>query len=173
MLLLRDSLKGRAEMSIKGIQLLPQNYKCMIEELKRKFGNKPINRTKIVQKLMDMRPASRSAESCITTFDKIRMLINQMVSAGQDIRHMQDAMWTEKILEKFPYHIVKKNVLINIQDRDEVTIDDVMKEIDKEITAKKFIESRLGHRFKGEAPKKSDTVRGEPRRRKPCPFCGN
>ncbi|KHJ80491.1 hypothetical protein OESDEN_19834, partial [Oesophagostomum dentatum] len=119
MLLLRDSLKGRAEMTIKGIQLIPQNYKWMIDTLKKKYGNKPVNRAKIVQKLVDLPCAKNNAESCTNIFDKIRMLINQMISAGQDILSMQDAMWTEKILEKFPYSIVK-NVLISIQDMPEV-----------------------------------------------------
>lgn len=34
MLLLKDALRGRAEMAIKGIQLIPQNYKWMTEELR-------------------------------------------------------------------------------------------------------------------------------------------
>ncbi|KAK6764040.1 hypothetical protein RB195_024392 [Necator americanus] len=95
MLLLKDSLRGRAEMAIKGIQLVPQNYKWMIEELRKNFGNKPTNRANIVQKLVDMHPTNGTAESCIAAYDKTRMLINQMISAGQDIRCMQDATRTQ------------------------------------------------------------------------------
>ncbi|XGW33713.1 hypothetical protein V3C99_017834 [Haemonchus contortus] len=142
MLLLKDSLRGRAEIAVKGIQLVPKNYNWMIEALEKKYGNKPINRAKIVQKLIDMRPAANNAAACNNVFDKIRMLINQMVSAGQDIRIAQDALWTEKILEKFPYSIVK-NVLITTQSKDEVKIEDIMSELEKEIEAKKFVESRL------------------------------
>ncbi|KAK6765338.1 hypothetical protein RB195_025312 [Necator americanus] len=104
-------------MAIKGIQLVPQNYKWMIDELKKKFGIKPTNPAKIVQKLVDMHRANGTAESCITAYDKIRMLVNQLVSAGQDIRYMQDAMWTEKILDKFPYNIVE-NALTTIQNQE-------------------------------------------------------
>ncbi|KAK6761356.1 hypothetical protein RB195_022425 [Necator americanus] len=136
MLLLKDSLRERTETVIKGIQLVPQNYKWMIEELKKKFDSKLTNRAKIVQKLVDTHPANGTAESCVATYDKIRMLINQMVSAGQDKRYMQDAMWTEKILEK-QLNIVK-NVLTTIQNQEEVKINDVMKEIENEITAKKI-----------------------------------
>uniref|UniRef100_A0A7I5EAI6 Peptidase A2 domain-containing protein n=1 Tax=Haemonchus contortus TaxID=6289 RepID=A0A7I5EAI6_HAECO len=89
-----------------------------------------------------MRPAANNAAACNNVFDKIRMLINQMVSAGQGIRIAQDALWTEKILEKFPYSIVK-NVLITTQSKDEVKIEDIMNELEKEIEAKKFVESRL------------------------------
>ena len=173
MLLLKDSLRGRAETAIKGIQLIPQNYKWMTEELKKKFGNKPINRAKIVQKLIDMRAANSTAEGCAAVYDKIRMLINQMVSAGQDIRAIQDALWTEKILEKFPYNIVK-NVLTSIQDKNDATISDLMHEIEKEITAKKFVESRLKNRVKPEESRKRENhPTEEPKKSsKCCVFCG-
>ncbi|XGW34064.1 hypothetical protein V3C99_018100, partial [Haemonchus contortus] len=42
MLLLKDSLRGRAELAVKGIQLVPKNYNWMIEALEKKYGNKPI-----------------------------------------------------------------------------------------------------------------------------------
>ncbi|KHJ87534.1 hypothetical protein OESDEN_12689 [Oesophagostomum dentatum] len=153
MLLLKDSLKGKAEVVVKGIQLVPKNYQWMTEALKKKYGNKPINRAKVVQKLIDMRPAANNAESCTLVFDRIRMLINQMVSAGQDIRNMQDALWTEKILEKFPYSIVK-NVLISTQEKEEIKIEDIMEQLEKQIDAKKYVESRLRNFTKGEYPKK-------------------
>ncbi|KHJ76509.1 hypothetical protein OESDEN_23871 [Oesophagostomum dentatum] len=41
MLLLKDSLKGKSDSAIKGIQLVPQNYNWMIDALKKKYGNKP------------------------------------------------------------------------------------------------------------------------------------
>ncbi|CAJ0591216.1 unnamed protein product [Cylicocyclus nassatus] len=110
-----DSLKGRAVIAVKGIEMVPKNYQWIIETLKKKYSNRPVNRARVVQKLVDMRPATNTAESCSDTHDKIRMLINQLVSAGQDIRKMQDALWTEKILEKFPYIIVK-NVLTSTQE---------------------------------------------------------
>ncbi|KAK6735921.1 hypothetical protein RB195_018903 [Necator americanus] len=136
MILLKDSLRGRAEMTIKGIQLIPQNYKWMVETIKKKYGNKPINRAKIVQKLIDLPCERNNVENCTYIFDKIRMLINQMVSAGQDISNTQDAMWTERILEKFPYNIVK-NVLISIQEKEDVKVENVMEQLEKEINAKK------------------------------------
>ncbi|KAK6761401.1 hypothetical protein RB195_022458 [Necator americanus] len=176
MLLLRDSLKGRAETAIKGIQLIPQNYKWMINALKRKYGNKPTNRAKIVQKLINLPAAKNDADSCMNTFDKIRMLMNQMVSAGQNIPQMQDAMWTEKILEKFPYTIVK-NVLVIIQDQDEVKIEDVMDHLEKEINAKKFVDARLKGRVKFENhPNRRQygvDVTEPPKLGKICRFCDN
>uniref|UniRef100_A0A7I5E795 Peptidase A2 domain-containing protein n=1 Tax=Haemonchus contortus TaxID=6289 RepID=A0A7I5E795_HAECO len=121
-----------------------------------------------------MRPAANNAAACNNVFDKIRMLINQMVSAGQDIRIAQDALWTEKILEKFPYSIVK-NVLITTQSKDEVKIEDIMNELEKEIEAKKFVESRLRnfskHDHNGEREKYS---REQPyKASKACVFCKN
>ncbi|EYC43182.1 hypothetical protein Y032_0501g2606 [Ancylostoma ceylanicum] len=161
LLLLRDSLKGKAELAIKGIQLVPKNYPWMINALKKKYGNKPINRAKVVQKLVDLRPAANNAESCTFVYDKIRVLINQMVSAGQDVRRMQDALWTEKILEKFPYSIVK-NVLIATQEMDEIKIDDIKDAPEKQIEAKKYVESRLRNFTKSDNPKKrSDNIQRE------------
>ncbi|KAK6734800.1 hypothetical protein RB195_018156 [Necator americanus] len=137
MLLLKESLRGKAEMTIKGIQLIPQNYKWMVGTIKKKYGNKPINRAKIVQKLIDLPCARNNAENCTYIFDKIRMLINQMVLAGQDIPNTQDVMWKERILEKFPYNIVK-NVLISIQEMEDVKVENVMEQLEKEINAKKI-----------------------------------
>uniref|UniRef100_A0A7I4XXE2 Histone domain-containing protein n=1 Tax=Haemonchus contortus TaxID=6289 RepID=A0A7I4XXE2_HAECO len=59
---------------------------------------------------------------------------------SKNSRIAQDALWT--ILEKFPYSIVKK-VLITTQSKEEVKIEDIMNELEKEIEAKKFMESRL------------------------------
>ncbi|KAL6742934.1 hypothetical protein Aduo_016027 [Ancylostoma duodenale] len=142
MLLLKDSLKGKSDSAIKGIQLIPQNYNWMVEALKKKYGNKPTNRARIVQRLTFLQPANKTAESCTYVFDKITMLINQMVSAGQDIRKTKDAMWTETILQKFPYDIIK-NVLIAIKGKEEANIEDVMEEIEKEISAKTYVQSRI------------------------------
>lgn len=88
MLLIKDSFRGKAEVTVKGIQLNPKNYIWMTEALKKNYSNKAVNRAKVVQKLVVMSPAMNNADSCNTVFDKIRMLINQMVSVGQDIRLM-------------------------------------------------------------------------------------
>ncbi|KAL6738168.1 hypothetical protein Aduo_011745 [Ancylostoma duodenale] len=173
LLLLKDSLKGKAELAVKGIQLVPKNYPWMINALKKKYGNKPINRAKVVQKLVDLRPAANNAENCTYVYDKIKVLINQMVSAGQDIRKMQDALWTEKILEKFPYSIVK-SVLITTQEMDEIKIDDIMDALEKQIEAKKYVESRLRNFSKFDHPKKrSDNTKREfsTINTKSCVFC--
>ncbi|EYB93812.1 hypothetical protein Y032_0178g647 [Ancylostoma ceylanicum] len=142
MMCLKESLKGKSDIAIKGTQLIPQNYNWMIDTLQKKYGNKPTNRARIVQRLSFLRPANNSAESCTYVFDKISMLTNQMVSAGQDIRKSKDAMWTENILQKFPHEIVK-NVLIAIKDRDELQIEDLMRQIESEISAKTYVESRM------------------------------
>ncbi|KAK6764708.1 hypothetical protein RB195_024874 [Necator americanus] len=54
-------------------------------------------------------------------FPEFWAIYETLVDQSQNIPQMQDAMWTEKILEKFPYTIVK-NVLVIIQDQDEVKI---------------------------------------------------
>ncbi|KAK6736395.1 hypothetical protein RB195_019213 [Necator americanus] len=129
----------------------------------------------IYETLVDQ-TAKNDADSCMNTFDKIRMLVNQMVSAGQNIPQMQDAMWTEKILEKFPYTIVK-NVLVTIQDQDEVKIEDVMDHLEKEINAKKFVDARLKGRVKFENhPNRRQygvDVTEPPKLGKICRFCDN
>ncbi|KAK6762191.1 hypothetical protein RB195_023052 [Necator americanus] len=68
MLLLKDSLRARAEMTIKWIQSIPQNYKGVVESIKNKYGNKPINRAKILQKLTDLLCAKNNAENCTYIF---------------------------------------------------------------------------------------------------------
>ncbi|KAL6733107.1 hypothetical protein Aduo_003788 [Ancylostoma duodenale] len=135
MLLLKDSLKGRAEIAVKGIQLVPENYQWMTNALKKKYGNKPTNRAKIVQRLINMRPAANNAESCIYVYDKIRR-----------------PMDGKKILEKFPYSIVK-SVLISTQHQEETKIEDIMEELEKQLDAEKTVESRLRNFTTEEHPK--------------------
>ncbi|KHJ84902.1 hypothetical protein OESDEN_15378, partial [Oesophagostomum dentatum] len=142
MLLLKESLKGNSENAIKGIQLVPQNYIWMIETLKKKYGNKPINRSRIVQRLVNLKPANNTADGCVYVLDKIKMLINLMVSAGLDMRQTEDPMWTEAILKKFPSSIVKK-VLLDMQEKPEVTVDDLMVDLEKQINAKLYVDTRL------------------------------
>ncbi|KHJ87880.1 hypothetical protein OESDEN_12335 [Oesophagostomum dentatum] len=135
MLLLKDSLKGKSDSAIKGIQLVPQSYNWMIDALKKNYDNKTVNRIRIVRKLTFLRTASNAAESCSYVHDKITMLISQMVSAEQDIRKTKDAMWTETMLQKFPYKIVR-NVLLAMKERDELFVEDVMQQTESEISAK-------------------------------------
>ncbi|EYB96851.1 hypothetical protein Y032_0146g2533 [Ancylostoma ceylanicum] len=141
MLLLKDSLKGKSDRAIQGMQIIPQNYECMIETLMKKHSNKPTNRARIIQQLMDLQPANKTSSSCTFVYDKISMFINQMVSAGQDIRRTTDAMWTENTLQKFPHDIVER-VLIRTREQHDITIDELTNEIDAEIAAKSYVQAR-------------------------------
>ncbi|KHJ96463.1 hypothetical protein OESDEN_03572 [Oesophagostomum dentatum] len=143
-LLLKESLKGRAQTAIKGIKLIPQNYEWIIRTLQQNYCNQPTNRSQIVQKLVNLKSASDSADSCLVVYDHIHMLINQMVSAGYDVRSTNDPMWSETILAKFPRDIVKP-VLVSGQMQDRQTIEDLMANLKKEIAAKGYVENRLGH----------------------------
>ncbi|KAL6738253.1 hypothetical protein Aduo_011820 [Ancylostoma duodenale] len=166
MLLLKESLRGNSENAIEGIQLVPQNYPWMVNSLKKKYGNKPINRSRIVQRFVNLKPASNTAENCVYVLDKVEMLVNLMVSAGLDIRSTEDPMWTEALLKKFPNSIVKK-VLLETQEKAEVTIDDLIANLEKQINRKstsiadsKLIETRA-------APENLQSARKE----KSCAFC--
>ncbi|XGW17350.1 hypothetical protein V3C99_002170, partial [Haemonchus contortus] len=142
MLLLKESLQGKSDKSIRGIQLIPQNYEWMIKTLHKKYGNKPANRARIVQQLNELPRASKTAESCEKVFDDICMLLNQMFSTGQNIRACRDALWTEAILNKFPKDIVEP-VLLKMREHDDLTVDSILDFISGEISAKAYVQSRL------------------------------
>ncbi|VDL74044.1 unnamed protein product [Nippostrongylus brasiliensis] len=76
-LLLKESLKGKAQASIKGIRLLPENYQWIIRTLQENYCNQPTNRSQVVQKLVNLKPASNFSDSCSAVFDQIQILINQ------------------------------------------------------------------------------------------------
>ncbi|KAK6058462.1 hypothetical protein COOONC_03970 [Cooperia oncophora] len=99
------------------------------------------NRSRIVQRLRDLPPADRRAESNEQTYDKICVLLNQMLSAGQDIRATKDAMWSEAILSKFHRDIVEP-VLVKMREQDDTTVENIMQMIETEISAKSYIQSR-------------------------------
>nr|CDJ80598.1 Protein ZC132.6 [Haemonchus contortus] len=142
MLLLKESLQGKSEKSIRGTQLIPQNYEWMIKTLHKKYGNKPANRARIVLRLNELPRASRTAGSCEKVFDDICMLLNQMFSTGQNIRVCKDALWTEAILNKFPKDIVEP-VLLKMREHDDLTVDSILDFISGEISAKAYVQSRL------------------------------
>nr|CDJ97142.1 Pao retrotransposon peptidase family [Haemonchus contortus] len=142
MLLLKESLHGKSDKSIRGIQLIPQNYEWMIKTLHKKYGNKPANGARIVQQLNELPRASRTAESCEKVFDDICMLLNQMSSTGQNIRVCKDALWTEAKLSKFPKDIVEP-VLLKMREHDDLTVDSILDFISGEISAKAYVQSRL------------------------------
>nr|CDJ85819.1 Formate-tetrahydrofolate ligase domain containing protein [Haemonchus contortus] len=77
-----------------------------------------------------------------------------MVSAGYDVRKTCDPMWYDTILTKFPRNLVK-HVLLSNDTQDGQTIEDLMGQLKKEITAKGLVESKLGPKpdIKGTAPK--------------------
>ncbi|XGW12069.1 hypothetical protein V3C99_013053 [Haemonchus contortus] len=142
MLLLKESLQGKSDKSIRGIQLIPQNYEWTIKTLHKKYGNKPANRARREQQLNELPRASRTAESCEKVFDDICMLLNQIISTGQNIRVCKDALWTETILSKFPKDIVEP-VLLKMREHDDLTVDSILDFISGEISAKAYVQSRL------------------------------
>ncbi|KHJ82133.1 hypothetical protein OESDEN_18175, partial [Oesophagostomum dentatum] len=138
--LLKDSLRGKAEKAIKGIQPISKNYEWMVQTLKDKFGNQPANRSRIIQKLFDLKPAARHAKSCDDCLDSIKALVNQLVSTDYDIRVTSDPMWTETIIKKFPYSIAK-DILAQYQENKSLTIGELLKLLEKEISSKLFVEA--------------------------------
>ncbi|EYB96025.1 hypothetical protein Y032_0154g2997 [Ancylostoma ceylanicum] len=143
-LLLKESLRGRAQAAIKGIKLIPENYDWIIRTLQQNYCNQPTNRSQIVQRLVNLKPASNLADSCSAVFDQIQILVNQMISAGYDVRKSCDPMWCETILAKFPQDVVKP-VLVSGQTIANQTIEDLLAQLRKEIAAKGYVENRLGH----------------------------
>ncbi|KAK6010073.1 hypothetical protein OSTOST_24935, partial [Ostertagia ostertagi] len=108
----------------------------------KKYGNKPVNRARIVRKLHNLQKADRSAESNEAVFDQICMLLNQMISAGQDIRNTNDAMWIETILGKFPQEIVEP-VLMKMREKEDTTVETVLEMVEAEIATKAYVQARL------------------------------
>ena len=47
-MLLKESLKGRAQTSIKGIKLIPENYTWFVKTLQQNYSDQPTNRSQIV-----------------------------------------------------------------------------------------------------------------------------
>ncbi|KAK6762557.1 hypothetical protein RB195_023326 [Necator americanus] len=168
-LLLKESLKGRAQTAIKGIKLIPENYNWLIKTLQENYSNHQSNRSQIVKKLVSMSVANNSADICSATFDQIRMLTYQMISAGYHVGKTCDPMWCETILSKFPEDIIK-SVLVASQSQDRQTVDDLMNLLKIEITAKVYVESRLGHKHINKAIP-SKTNHDNLRTNRNCLFC--
>ncbi|KHJ80090.1 hypothetical protein OESDEN_20244 [Oesophagostomum dentatum] len=64
MVLLKESLQGSAENTIKGIKSIPANYNWMIETLKKRFSSHPVIRSKIFKRLFDLPHACKNADRC-------------------------------------------------------------------------------------------------------------
>uniref|UniRef100_A0A7I4Z2P9 Integrase catalytic domain-containing protein n=1 Tax=Haemonchus contortus TaxID=6289 RepID=A0A7I4Z2P9_HAECO len=165
-LLLKESLVGKAPNPIKDMTLISDNYNWIIETLPKNNLNQPTNRAQIVQKLINMKPAANTAESCSTVFDNIQ--VHQMISAGHDVRRTCEPIWYEIILAKFPRDIVKP-VLINGQSKDQQTIEDLMAQLKGEISAVLYVDCSLGHANKPIGANNVDHPR--PQYSDKCIFC--
>lgn len=171
-LLLKESLRGKAQDSVKGIKLVPENYEWIIQTIQEKYCNHSVNRSHIAHKLISLKPANSYAESCSSAFDQIQILINQMVSAGYDVRRTCDPLWCEIILAKFPHDVVRP-VLLSSHSQDSQTIGDLTAHLKKEIAAKAYLESRLGHRESSALSPSRDkcTMRRRYSATRQCLFC--
>ncbi|VDO41669.1 unnamed protein product [Haemonchus placei] len=94
-----------------------------------------------------------------------------MVSAGYDVRKTCDPMWYDTILAKFPRNLVK-HVLLSNHTQDGQTNECLIGDLKKGITAKGFVENRLGPKpdIKGTAPK-DKYVNSRPYSSDQCLFC--
>ncbi|XGW21976.1 hypothetical protein V3C99_004717 [Haemonchus contortus] len=171
--LLKDSLRGKAERAIKGIQPIAKNYEWIVQTLKDKFGNRPVNRSKIIQKLFDLKAAAHNAKSCDDCLDSIKALVNQMVSTDYDIRATSEPMWTETIIKKFPYTIIK-DVLAKYQDDKNITIGNLITLLEREISSKLFVETHWGSESEQTREIRYTDDSGKQSQRFPrnCAFCG-
>ncbi|EYC25296.1 hypothetical protein Y032_0012g1809 [Ancylostoma ceylanicum] len=170
-LLLKESLRGRAQAAIKGIKLIPENYDWIIRTLQQNYCNQPTNRSQIVQRLVNLKQASNFADSCSAVFDQIQILVNQMISAGYDVRKSYDPIWCETILAKFPQDVIKP-VLVSGQTIANQTIEDLMAQLRKEIAAKGYVENRLGHSVNNKViTSKEKHINQRPYNSEGCFFC--
>ncbi|PIO57310.1 hypothetical protein TELCIR_21282, partial [Teladorsagia circumcincta] len=52
MILLKESLVGKAATTIKGIKMIPQNYSWMVDVIKKKYDNLTTTRANVIKRLM-------------------------------------------------------------------------------------------------------------------------
>ncbi|XGW34304.1 hypothetical protein V3C99_018278 [Haemonchus contortus] len=170
-LLLKESLVGKAQNSIKGIRLVPENYNWLVQTLQSSYSDLPVNRAQIVKKLFNLRSAGTSAESCLATFDQIQVLVHQMISAGYDVRNTCDPIWSESILSKFPQDVVKP-VLKQGRSQDSTTTGELMAQLKNEIADKHYVEGRMGHAIGNNSTKGHNTaINSRPQFKDKCIFC--
>ncbi|KAK6762833.1 hypothetical protein RB195_023512 [Necator americanus] len=106
-LYLKDSIRGKTQQAIRSIPMRSSNYRLIVDLLQKKCGNKGNNRSKIVQRFMNIPQATSKAASCVATLDQVKDLVFQMIATGYDIRKKHDPLWIDTILAKFPYEIIK------------------------------------------------------------------
>ncbi|KAK6761185.1 hypothetical protein RB195_022302 [Necator americanus] len=170
-LLLKENLRVRAQTAKKDIKLIPENYNWIIKTLQETYCNKSINRSQIMQKLVNMRPANSSADNSSVVFDQIHVLVNQMITAGYDVQNTCDPIWCEAVIAKFPSDIIQP-VLISGQAFEQQTIEDLLAQIKKEVAAKSYIENRLGRSINNKvSTPKAKYISQQPLANEWCLFC--
>lgn len=70
----------------------------MIKTLKEAYCDYSVNRSQIVHKLLNMMPASDFANSCLSSFQEIQVLLNRI---GYDVRNTCDPCG-QKLFWQFP-----------------------------------------------------------------------
>ncbi|XGW34163.1 hypothetical protein V3C99_018183 [Haemonchus contortus] len=96
-----------------------------------------------------------------------------MVSTDYDIRANSEPMWTETIIKKFPY-IVIKDVLAKYQDDKNITIGNLITLLEKEISSKLFVETHWGsnREYTKETRSTNEPKTQNQKFTQTCVFCG-
>ncbi|KAK6032146.1 zinc knuckle [Ostertagia ostertagi] len=170
MILLKESLVGRAATTIRGIKMMPKNYEWMIETLKKKYDNVTTARANIIHRLSNLQHTKDNTGE--TIFDELRSLVNEMVSSGYNVVVTRDPMWTEAILQKLPKHIVEEFLREN-KDGESFTIGETLDRLETVITRYKYVNQRMRSQESSLSPTHPpQQTSAFPGRSKVCYFCG-
>ncbi|KAK6749210.1 hypothetical protein RB195_001670 [Necator americanus] len=140
-LYLKDSIRGKAQQAIRSIPMRSSNYRLIVDVLQKKYGNKGNNRSKIVQRLMNIPKATSRAASCVATLDQVKDLVFQMIATGYDIRKKHDPLWIDTILAKFPYGIIK-DCMKTITSGSRLTVGTLLEELQDNVSSRALFENR-------------------------------
>ncbi|KAK6035397.1 hypothetical protein COOONC_27098, partial [Cooperia oncophora] len=127
--------------------------------LKKKYGNKGNNRSKIAQRLLNIPKAPSRAASCANSIEQY----------GKE----HDPLWIDTILAKFPYEIIK-DCMKTITSGSRLTVGTLLEELQDNVSARALFENRYSTLTS--SPRRVDTseqaaTRANASRTVDCIFC--
>ena len=128
---LRSRLTGEALDAISGYQLSNDNYKVVVDVLKRRFGNPQLIIDAHYRNLSHLPVATNNTGSLRQTYDAIERSLRSLEALGENVDHRHFvAMISEKLPQKVMYQLYMLK-----PDGDEWTVSKLRQLLEKHITA--------------------------------------
>ena len=140
---LKSKLTGDALEAVAGYQLSNENYRVVVDVLKKRFGNKQLVIDAYYHNLSHLPPATNQVSSLRQCYDTIERNLRSLKAIGKDINHRHFiALISEKLPQKVPYQLYMLR-----EEGEEWTVSKLCQLLGKHISAMEMANAEFSQMF--------------------------